>query len=120
MTEYIVLIPDNEADWARADEAERARVYGKHREFAAALAERGHKMTGGAELTPSREARTVRRGADGLQITDGPYAEAVEQLSGFYLIESDDLDDLLQCVGILAEGESALEVRACRGGSGDG
>lgn len=118
MTEYIVLIPDNEATWAEADEAERQRVYGKHREFAAALAERGHKVTGGAELTPSAEARTVRRGPDGLRITEGPYAESVEQLSGFYVVESDDLDDLLQCVGILADGEGALEVRACVDHSG--
>ena len=28
-------------------------------------------------------------------ITDGPYAEAVEQLGGFYLIEAPDLDVLL-------------------------
>lgn len=118
MTEYIVLIPDNEATWAEADEAERQRVYGLHREFAAALAERGHKVTGGAELTPSAEARSVRRGSDGLRVTEGPYAESVEQLSGFYVVESDDLDDLLQCVGILADGEGALEVRACVDHSG--
>ena len=58
MTEYIVLIPGNETEWAKADEAERARVYGKHQEFAEALAERGHKVTGGAELA------TVHRGED--------------------------------------------------------
>jgi len=117
MTEYIVLIPDNEQEWAAADEAERQRVYGKHREFAEALARRGHKVTAGAELAPSAEARTVSRRDGELAVTDGPYAESVEQLSGFYLIESDDLDDLLQCVGILAEGEGRLEVRECRGGS---
>ncbi len=118
MTEYIVLIPDNETEWAAKDEAERQAMYGKHREFAEALAERGHKVTAGAELTPSAQARTVRREAGELRITEGPYAESVEQLSGFYLIESSDYDDLLQCVGILAEGEGALEVRACADSSG--
>ena len=118
MTEYIVLIPDNEKDWAAADESERQRVYGKHREFAAALAERGHKMTGGAELASSAAAKVVRRDASGgLAITEGPYAEAAEQLSGFYLIETDDVDGLLETVGILAEGEGALEVRECLSGS---
>ena len=118
MTEYIVLIPDNEKDWAAADESERQRVYGKHREFAAALAERGHKMTGGAELAASTAAKVVRRDASGgLAITEGPYAEAAEQLSGFYLIETDDFDGLLDTVGILAEGEGALEVRECLSGS---
>jgi hypothetical protein len=120
MTEYIVLIPDNETTWAALDEAERQRVYGKHRDFAAALAERGHKMTGGAELAPASQSRVVRRdGAGALAVTEGPYAEAVEQLSGFYLIETDDLDGLLDTVGILAEGEGALEVRECLSGSGD-
>ena len=118
MTDYIVLIPDNEATWAEADEAERQRVYGKHQEFARALAERGHRVTAGAELAPSAQARTVRRDGDGLRVTEGPYAESVEQLSGFYLVESDDLDDLLACVGILAEGEAGLEVRACVDSSG--
>ena len=120
MAEYIVLIPDNEKEWAAAEESDRQRVYGKHREFAAALAERGHKMTGGSELASSAGAKVVRRDASGvLAITEGPYAEAAEQLSGFYLIETDDLDGLLDTVGILAEGEAALEVRECLSG-GDG
>lgn len=117
MTDYILLIPGNEEAWASASEADRQRAYDKHREFAAALAARGHKMTGGAELAPTKEARTVRRRDGALQVTEGPYAEAVEQLSGFYLIESDDLDDLVDCVGILAEGETGLELRACLNGS---
>jgi hypothetical protein len=113
MAEYIVLIPGDEAQWAKADEAERVRVYGKHQEFAKALAERGHQVTGGAELARSTEARTVTREGGALTITDGPYAESVEQLTGFYLVQTEDLDDLLDCVGILAEGESKLEVRRC-------
>lgn len=117
MTEYIVLIPDNEAAWAAADEAERQRVYGQHAEFAKALAERGHRIVAGAELAPAAQARTVRRRGGELAVTEGPYAESVEQLSGFYLIDTDDHDDLLECVGILADGERALEVRECRGGS---
>ena len=118
MTEYIVLIPDNEARWAEADAQEKERVYGLHREFAEALAQRGHKVTGGAELVPSSQARTVRRDGSGLQVTEGPYAESVEQLSGFYVVESDDFDDLVQCAGILVDDESPIEVRACVDHSG--
>ena len=118
MTEYVVLIPGNEAAWAAAPEAERQAMYARHSEFAALLAERGHTVTGGAELTPSATARTVRRSGDGVQVTDGPYAETTEQLTGFYTIRSDDLDDLLQVVGHLAGAEGALEVRACVDHSG--
>ena len=62
MTEYIVLIPGNEAEWAKADEADRTRVYGMHQKFAEALAERGHKVVAGAELAASPgHRRPVRR-----------------------------------------------------------
>ncbi|MBO0810942.1 MAG: transcription initiation protein [Microlunatus sp.] len=109
----MILLPGDEANWERATPEQRASTYGRHEEFARTLAARGHRVTGGAELTHSRSAKQVRRGADGaVMITDGPYAETVEQLTGFYVVESDDLDDLLQVCGILADAEGALEVRA--------
>jgi hypothetical protein len=118
MTEYVVLLPGDEAPWADASDEERQRVYARHGEFAEALASRGHKVTGGAELTHSSTARTVRRKGGELEVTEGPYAETVEQLTGFYVVESDDLDDLLECVGILADAEGGVEVRACVDHSG--
>lgn len=117
MTEYILLIPDNEADWMSATEEKRQATYGRHREFAEALAARGHKVVSGAELAPVSQTRTVRRVDGEIRVTEGPYAESVEQLSGFYLIESSDLDDLVDCVGILAGEESGLELRECLRGS---
>ena len=117
MTDYVVLLPGNEDAWAATPAEERQRVYARHEEFARALAERGHKVSGGSELTHSREARVVRRTDSGFDVTEGPYAESTEQLTGFYLVESDDLDDLLDVCGILADGDGPVEVRACVGGS---
>jgi hypothetical protein len=111
MTTYAVLLPGDEATWESATEEHRAAMYAKHGEFARLLEERGHKVTGGAELTHSRTAKVVRRNGSEITVTDGPYAETVEQLTGFYTIETDDLDDLLEVVGILADG-GAVEVRA--------
>jgi hypothetical protein len=113
MSEYVVLIPANEADWEAASDADREAMYAKHREFSELLAERGHKMTGGHELTHSRTAHIVSGSREAVTVTEGPYAESVEQLTGFYTIQSDDLEDLLKIVGILAEGEGRVEVRAC-------
>ena len=62
----------------------------------------------------------LRTAPDGTQtITDGPYAETVEQLTGFYIVESDDLDDLLEICKVLGEDEGVIEVRptASPGGS---
>lgn len=118
MTSYVVLLPGNEAGWENATAEQRSAVYARHQEFARTLAERGHKITGGAELTHSRDAKQVRHDAGGgVVVTDGPYAETVEQLTGFYTVESDDLDDLLQICGILVGNfsqpgaEDAIEVR---------
>ena len=118
MTTYAILLPGVEDHWATASAEERARVYAEHGRFSETLGARGHKVVGGAELAPSREARTVRPGADGPVVTDGPYAETAEQLTGFYLVESTDLDDLLDVCGILAAIGDSLEVRACLTGEG--
>ena len=112
MTTYAVLLPGDEAHWEAASEEERAAAYARHGEFARLLEERGHRITGGAELTHSRTARTVRRDGTGTTVTDGPYAESVEQLGGFYLVETDDLDDLLEICGLLAGPDGGVEVRA--------
>jgi hypothetical protein len=49
------------------------------------------------------------------QVLDGPYAEAKEQLAGYYLIEAPDLDSALvwaaRCPGASA---GAMEVRPVR------
>lgn len=111
-TTYAVLFHGDEKPWADAGPEERDRVYGLHEEFTRLLAERGHQMTGGAELTHSAQAKVVRGTRDAVAVTDGPYAETVEQLTGFYLVGTDDLKDLLDLCGLLSEGEP-VEVRPC-------
>ena len=119
MTEYVILLPGDESVWEGTSQADKEAMYAIHRQFAQALEERGHKVTGGSELANSREAKVLRTDADGNHtVTDGPYAETVEQLTGFYLIETDDLDDLLDACGILAGVESAIEVREMLTGDG--
>jgi hypothetical protein len=94
---------------------EKERVYNAHSEFAKLLAERGHTFVEGAELVPSAQARIVSGSLDDVTVTDGPYAEAAEQLSGFYVVDTDDPDDLLKCVGRICSAEGRLEVRAYNG-----
>ena len=111
-TTYAVLFPGNEKAWAEASPEERARVYGLHGRFTELLAQRGHRIAGGAELADSSAAKVVRGTLDDVTVTDGPYAETVEQLTGFYLVETDDVDDLLNICGVVSEGDP-VEVRAC-------
>src|SRR3712207_278101 len=109
---YAVLLSGDETAWEAASPDERAAPYARHAEFSRLLAERGHQVVGGAELTHSRTAKAVRANGSGTVVSDGPYAEAVEQLSGFYLVQSDDLEDLLEICALLAGDDGGIEVRA--------
>ena len=119
MTRYAVLLPGDESGWERATAREREEAYARHAEFARQLAARGHRITGGAELAHSRDTKVVRRGAGTRVVTDGPYAETVEQLTGFYLVDTDHLEDLLDVIAVLVDpadgpsGPRAVEVRRC-------
>jgi hypothetical protein len=116
MSRYMVLIPADEAAWAATPEEERQRAYQAHTDFAKLLADRGHVFVNGAELAPSSTARVVSGTVDDVTVTDGPYAEAAEQLSGFYLVDSEDVDDLCRCIGRLTDAGGRIELRECRGG----
>ena len=110
MAQYMLIIPDDYDAWEAKTPQERRAIYAEHETFATRLAQGGHRVTAGAELTLPRTARTVRSGPAGITVTDGPYTESVEQLSGFYLIESEDLRDLEEACGILAE-HFPVEIR---------
>lgn len=110
MSEYVVLIlGDADRWWSTMSMAERTDGYAEYDRFSAELTSRGHRITGGAELHRTDEARTVQPG--GQQITDGPFAETAEQVGGFYLVESEDLDDLADCCRIIAGLGDGVEIR---------
>ncbi len=99
MAEYAILLPGDETAWARSTPEQRAAVYARHTEFAQLLADRGHTVTGGAELAHSSEAKVVRGTLDDVTVTDGPYAETVEQLTGFYLAGAEGTLEVREMVG---------------------
>lgn len=49
-----------------------------------------------AALTDPSSATVVRAEEGGVSMTDGPYAEAKEQIGGFTVIEAADLDEALE------------------------
>ena len=111
MTTYVVLIPGDEDAWESKSAAEMSAVFAAHARFAKLLAERGHTLALTYPLEHSRTARTLRRTPGGVVVTDGPFAESAEQVSGLYVIESDDVDDLVECARVIAAVEDGVEVR---------
>ena len=110
MTTYVVLLTGDEAACEHMSAEERAGVFAKHEEFARLLTERGHELVGGEELTPSTATKTiVSSGTGAAVVSDGPYAETVERLGAFYLVKSDDMDDLLEICRVLVSADGAVE-----------
>ncbi|KQV69744.1 transcription initiation protein [Nocardioides sp. Root122] len=110
MAEYTVLIiGDADRWWTSMTLTEREEGYAQYARFNEALAAGGHTIVGGAELTRTSEARSIPAG--GGPATEGPYAEAVEAVGGYYQIRTDDLDGLVECCQIIAATGDGIEVR---------
>jgi hypothetical protein len=58
-------------------------------------------MLGGEALGDGSTATTLRTSGGEMAITDGPFAEAAEQIGGYYVIEAPDLDTIVDLCRIL-------------------
>jgi hypothetical protein len=105
----LVLLAAPERDWDNATSEDRQAVMEAHTAFHKAIAERATMLAGEA-LERVREARTLRHVDGAPVVTEGPYAESTEQLGGFYLVEAESLDLVVELCGILPS-SYAVEVR---------
>jgi hypothetical protein len=88
-------------------------IVAKHMDFNREL---GAKRVGGAGLKSTATATTIRTTKGQKTVHDGPFAEAREQLGGFYLIEASSLDEAIEIakrVPVLQDG--AIEIRPLLG-----
>lgn len=109
--QYALLIYEDEAAYRDEDGRAWEAIIAQHEAFAAELAEKG-LLTGGAGLKTANTATTVRKTGGQYGLHDGPFAEAKEQLGGFYLIDVPDLDAALAWARKLPlSGDGAVEVR---------
>jgi hypothetical protein len=106
---YLVLLADEEGGWENATPEERQRVMDAHDAFHKAVADRA-TMVAGEALAESATGRTMRHVDGEPVVTEGPYAEGVEQLGGFYLLEADSIDVVLDLCRLLPT-SYAVEVR---------
>jgi hypothetical protein len=109
---YTVLIYETEAEFgARTDDTRKDAYWGAWRAYTKALTDAG-VMAGGAGLQPAHLATTIRQRGGKREVQDGPYAEAKEQLGGYYVIEVPDLDKALDWAARCpAASSGAVEVR---------
>jgi hypothetical protein len=109
MTQYMILIYEDEAQYATATPEVLGEVMQAHNDFAAQVAERGAKLLGGAALQPTGTATSLR--AAGADVTDGPFVETKEALGGYYLVDAPDLDAALAIGAMCPARFGGVEVR---------
>ena len=100
---YLILLMADGAEkpWAELTPDDQAELMGKFAAFDEACAARGVEILAGEALAEPDAATTIRNAGDTRTVTDGPYAEAVEGLGGFYLVRASDLDVVLGFIEFL-------------------
>lgn len=108
--QYMLMIYEDETAYGPdKNNAVLQEMVAKHMAFARDL---GPARVGGAGLAGTATATTVRTTGGAKTIHDGPFAEAREQLGGFYLIDVPDLDAALAIAKRVPITEGgAVEVR---------
>jgi hypothetical protein len=108
--QYMLLIY-GEKSFANLSEPKRGKLMQEFGEFTQGIVKSG-QFRAGAQLQPSSTATTVRVEDSRRITTDGPFAEAKEQLGGYYLVECDNLDQALAIAARIPSGPGgAIEVR---------
>ncbi len=95
--------------WSKEEDAAvMARLKTVHEPLSAA-----GKLGPVARLMPTTAATTLRKDQDPPLVLDGPFAETKEQLLGFYVVDCENLDEVIAIANDLARANpgGAYEIR---------
>ena len=100
---YMILIVGNADLVAKAKAEDLQALMGAFMAYSKALRDAG-VWVDGSPLTPAANASTLRIQDGKTQVLNGPYAESREQLGGYIVIDTPDLDTALdwasKCPGL--------------------
>lgn len=108
--QYLLMIYGDEAAMQGATAEQGKAMTEAYARFTQDIVKSGH-LKGGDRLKPSNAATTIRRGDGKSLVTDGPFAETREQLSGYYIVEAKDLDEATAIAERIPFTGGAVEVR---------
>ena len=109
MSEYLVLIYQDESDPSWRDPATGEKMHKDHSAFGE---KHGASIRGGNALHHTNSATSVRHDKNGkVTITDGAFVETKEALGGYYVIEAADLDEALAIARDVPADLGGVEVR---------
>jgi hypothetical protein len=92
---YLCLAYYDEKKFDALSKTELDAIVSKCQPYDEDLRKSGHLVVHGS-LAPSRSTTNVRPRNGKVWITDGPYAEAKEQVGGFFIIDARDLNEAIR------------------------
>jgi hypothetical protein len=109
---YLLILQMNPEVMDALSEDERQAIYRGHMEFIDTITKSGEMVTTQALADPSNSI-TVRRGADGAAtVTDGPYLESKEFMAGFYIVDCEGRDRVVELVKMIPDSRhTGVEIR---------
>ena len=88
--------------WEDLTPEEQDEAMAKHVAFdEACAAQPGVDIVSGEALGDGSMATTLRTRGGEMAITDGPFAEAAEQIGGYYVLDAPDLDTVIELCKVL-------------------
>jgi hypothetical protein len=108
MAQYLILIYEDESQYATASPEVMGEIMEAHNKFAADVETHGAKLLGGNALQSTGTATSIRGGSE---VTDGPFVETKEVLGGYYLVDAPDLDAALAVGKLCPARFGGVEVR---------
>ena len=115
---YMLLIYNNPATYQAWTEEQRSELFGEVDVLMKELTESG-ELVGGEALADASNAVIVRVRDGVLAATDGPYAEAKEQLAGYLMVECETKDRAVQIAARWPDAKHfTMEVRQLMSNSG--
>ena len=105
---YMLLIYSDEQAWT---DGEREHCYKESTDLAHELNSKGQLLaTAPLQFTSTATSVRVRNGRR--VVTDGPFAETHEQLGGYFLVEAQHLDEVIDIAGrIPGARKGTVEIR---------
>jgi hypothetical protein len=109
---YMLLIYNNPATYEAWSEEERTALFGEADQVMTELRESG-ELIGGEALADASNSKTIRV-RDGVPaVTDGPFAEAKEQMAGYLMVDCDTEERAVEIAARWPDARYfAMEVRA--------
>jgi hypothetical protein len=98
LVKYVLLFVETESfaeELTALPAEERERAYALAGKW---FADHADKLRGGSKLQGPDTATTVRLDGGDAVVTDGPFVEGKEVVSGYAEVEADDLDEVLRMV----------------------